>query len=137
TDSLQIQSTPTNTTRFKLLNIHQNITKNLKETPIIQTLSLIASSGVKSVPSVKCKSSEETSELIDVDFINNNDNYKSETNEVNSIKTDQEKPKNLIKKKQITKKSTHTQIKEHPIRTTYGPKKSCHTTVEDVKSDKE
>ncbi|CAG8855445.1 37471_t:CDS:2, partial [Gigaspora margarita] len=63
------------------------------------------SSGVESVPSVKRKSSEETSELIDVDFINNNNIYKSETNE------------------------------ECPIRTTYGSKKLHHTTVEDVKSD--
>ncbi|KAF0340116.1 hypothetical protein F8M41_016321 [Gigaspora margarita] len=95
------------------------------------------SSGVESVPSVKRKSSEETSELFDVDFINNNDIYKSETNEVNSIKTDQEEPENLIKKNKSQKKSTRTQIKERPIRTTRGPKKSCHTTVEDVNSDKE
>ncbi|KAF0521647.1 hypothetical protein F8M41_015728 [Gigaspora margarita] len=95
------------------------------------------SSGVESVPSVKRKSSEETSELFDVDFINNNDIYKSETNEVNSIKTDQEEPENLIKKNKSQKKSTRTQIKERPIRTTRGPKKSHHTTVEDVNSDKE
>ncbi|CAG8850019.1 42665_t:CDS:2, partial [Gigaspora margarita] len=76
-------------------------------TPIIQTPSLTASSSVESVPSVKRKNSEETSELINVDFINNNDIYKSETNE------------------------------EHPIRTTCGSKKLRHTTVDNVKSDKE
>ncbi|CAG8838141.1 13029_t:CDS:1, partial [Gigaspora margarita] len=106
-------------------------------TPIIQTLLLTASSSIESVPSVKCKSSKKTSELIDIDFINNNDIYKSKTNKVNSIKTDQEESENLIKKNKSQKKFTHTQIKERPIRTTRGPKKLHYMTVEDVKSDKE
>ncbi|RIB29528.1 hypothetical protein C2G38_2056485, partial [Gigaspora rosea] len=137
TDSPQIQLTSTNTTRFKLLSIHQNITKNLKEIPVIQTPTLNASSDVESVPSVKCKRSEETSELIDIDFINNNDDYKSETNEASSIKADQEETEDLVKKNKSQKKSTCTQIKERPIRTTRSPKKSYHMTVEDDKSDKE
>ncbi|RIB28234.1 hypothetical protein C2G38_2059850 [Gigaspora rosea] len=137
TDSPQIQSTPTNTTRFKLLSIYQNITKNLKEIPVIQTPTLTASSNVESVPSVKRKRSEETSEFIDVDFINNNDNYKSETNEASSIKANQEESENLVKKNKSQKKSTRAQIKERPIRTTRSPKMSHHTTVEDDKSDKE
>ncbi|RIB08197.1 hypothetical protein C2G38_2111732 [Gigaspora rosea] len=137
TDSSQIQSTSTNTTRFKLLSIHQNITNNLKETSVIQTPTLTALSDIESVPSVKRKRSEETSELIDVDFINNNDDYKSETNEANSIKADQEKPGDLVKKNKSQKKSTRTQIKQRPIRTIRSLKKSCHTTVEDDKSDKE
>ncbi|RIB01469.1 hypothetical protein C2G38_2127542 [Gigaspora rosea] len=102
---IQIQS--------RLLQIHQNITKNLKEAPIIQTPSLTTSSDIESEPSVKRKRSEEIDQLIDVDFINTNDNYKSETIEANSVKT------------------------KHPIRTTRGPKKSRHTTVEDAELDKE
>ncbi|CAG8799930.1 15802_t:CDS:2, partial [Gigaspora rosea] len=116
---------------------NSNITKNLKEIPVIQTPTLNASSDVESVPSVKCKRSEETSELIDIDFINNNDDYKSETNEASSIKADQEETEDLVKKNKSQKKSTCTQIKERPIRTTRSPKKSYHMTVEDDKSDKE
>ncbi|RIB16354.1 hypothetical protein C2G38_2190154 [Gigaspora rosea] len=87
----------------------ENITKNLKETSVIQIPMLTALSNIESVLSVKRKRSEETSELINVDFINNNDDYKSETNEASSIKADQEEPEDLL----------------------------CHTTVEDDKSDKE
>ncbi|CAG8690747.1 18495_t:CDS:1, partial [Racocetra fulgida] len=135
TDSLQTQSIPTNSTRFKLLNVHQNITKNLKETPIIQTPPLATSSHIE--PSVKRKRSEETDKVIDLDFTDTIDDHKSETNEADPIKTDQEESEKLIKKNKSQKNYTHTQIKERPIRTKRGPKKSCHTTVEDVDSNKE
>ncbi|CAG8636908.1 hypothetical protein C2G38_2100415 [Gigaspora rosea] len=137
TVSLQIQPTSTNPTRSRLLQIHQNITKNLKEAPVIQTSSLTTSSDIESESSVKRKRSEEIDQLIDVDFINTNDNYKSETIKANSVKTNQEKLENPIKKPKLLKNSTRPPIKECPIRTTRSSKKSCHTTIEDAESDKE
>ncbi|RIB04037.1 hypothetical protein C2G38_2285474 [Gigaspora rosea] len=92
---------------------------------------------IESEPFVKRKRFEEIDQLIDVDFINTNDNYKSETLEANSVKTSQEKPEKPIKKPKSIKNSTRPPIKERPIRTTCGPKKSRHTTVEDAESDKE
>ncbi|CAG8728193.1 18417_t:CDS:2 [Gigaspora rosea] len=124
-------------TNPRLLQIHKNITKNLKKAPVIQTPSLTTSSDIESEPFVKRKRFEEIDQLIDVDFINTNDNYKSETLEANSVKTSQEKPEKPIKKPKSIKNSTRPPIKERPIRTTCGPKKSRHTTVEDAESDKE
>ncbi|KAF0356956.1 hypothetical protein F8M41_014687 [Gigaspora margarita] len=108
-----------------------------EKAPVIQTPSLTTSSDIESESSVKRKRSEEIDQLIDVDFINTNDNYKSETIEANSAKTIQDKPKKPIKKPKSLKNSTRSPIKERPIRTTRGPKKSHHTTVEDAESDKE
>ncbi|CAG8813304.1 18234_t:CDS:1, partial [Racocetra fulgida] len=105
TDSLQTQSIPTNSTRFKLLNVHQNITKNSKETPIIQTPLLATSNEIENKPSVKRKRSEE----IDLDFTDTIDDHKSETNEANPVKTDQEESKKLIKKNKSQKNYTRTQ----------------------------
>ncbi|RIB29675.1 hypothetical protein C2G38_2056234, partial [Gigaspora rosea] len=137
TVSLQIQPTSANLTRFRLLQIHQNITKNLKKAPVIQTPSLTTLSDIESEPPVKRKRSEEIDQLIDVNFTNTNDNYKSETIKANSVKTSQEKPEKPIKNPKSIKNSTSPLIKERPIRTTRGPKKSCHMTVEDAESDKE
>ncbi|CAG8850544.1 36976_t:CDS:2, partial [Gigaspora margarita] len=110
--SLQIQSTSSNSTRSRLLHIHQNITKNLKDTPIIQTPSLTTSIGIESEPSGNHKKSEEIDQLIDLDFINTNFDCKSETNESNSVRNNQREP-------------------EKPT------KKSHHITVEDAELDKE
>ncbi|CAG8729511.1 19338_t:CDS:2 [Gigaspora margarita] len=85
--------------------------------PIIQTLSLTTSSNIESEPSIKHKRSEEIDQLIDIDFIG--------------------KPEKPIKKPKSLKNSTRPPIKERPIRTIHSPKKSCHTTIEDAKSDKE
>ncbi|KAF0340112.1 hypothetical protein F8M41_016323 [Gigaspora margarita] len=134
---LQIKPTSTNPTRSRLLQIHQNISKNLKEAPIIQTPSLTTSSDIESETSVKHKRSEEIDQLIDVDFIGTNDNYNSETIKAISVKTNQKKPEKPIKKPKSLKNSTRSPIKERPIRTTRSPKKSRHTTIEDAESDKE
>ncbi|KAF0428724.1 hypothetical protein F8M41_005834 [Gigaspora margarita] len=82
----------------RILHIHQNITKNLKETPIIQIPSLMTSSEIERKPSEKCKRSKEINQLIDLDFINTNFDCKSETNESYSIRTNQREPKKPVKK---------------------------------------
>ncbi|CAG8763083.1 6880_t:CDS:2 [Gigaspora rosea] len=114
-----------------------NIKKKFRYTPVIQTPSLTTLSDIESEPPVKRKRSEEIDQLIDVNFTNTNDNYKSETIKANSVKTSQEKPEKPIKNPKSIKNSTSPLIKERPIRTTRGPKKSCHMTVEDAESDKE
>ncbi|CAG8498470.1 27471_t:CDS:2 [Dentiscutata erythropus] len=135
TDNNQLQSTLTNLTRTKLLNIYQNITKNLKDTPITQTLLLTTSSNIKNETLVKYKRSKEIDQPINIEFTNAN-NYKFEANEANSTKINQEVPEKPIKKNKSKKNSAYNQIKEHLIRTTCGSKKSLYATVEDFESNK-
>ncbi|KAF0557783.1 hypothetical protein F8M41_012241 [Gigaspora margarita] len=92
---------------------------------------------IESEPSEKRKKSEEIDQLIDLDFINTNFDCKSETNESNSVRTNQREPENPVKKNKSLKNSTHTPIKKLIFRTTHSSKKSRHTTVEDAESDKE
>jgi len=104
----QIQSTSTNSTRSKLLQIHQSVTKNLKDTPIIQTSQITASSDIECESSVKRKKFEEADQLIDEEFTN-----------INNYKSDQELKKPTKKNKsQKNPTQNQTKNKERPIRTT-------------------
>ncbi|CAG8618392.1 17716_t:CDS:2, partial [Cetraspora pellucida] len=103
TDSLQIQSTPTNSTRSKLLHIHQNITKNSKDIPTIQTPPLTTSSDIESGPSVKRRRSEEIDPFTDAE--------PAVTTEINSVDHDQEELEKPIKKNKSKQTSTQNQIK--------------------------
>ncbi|CAG8473784.1 10964_t:CDS:1, partial [Racocetra fulgida] len=113
----------------KLLNIHQNITKNLKDTPVTQTLPATTSSDIESELLVKCRRSEETNQ-------HNNNNYKSETNKTIFTKHDQEEPEKPAKKNKSQKNCVHnqTKIKELPIRSTRNAKNLQYSTV-DIESD--
>ncbi|CAG8781584.1 4586_t:CDS:1 [Racocetra fulgida] len=105
----QVQSIPPNSTRSKLLHIHQSITKNSKDAPIIQTSPITISSDIECEPSAKRRRSNQSDQLIDEEFANNNDS-----------KSDQEDPKKPSKKSKSQKNHTpnRTKNKERPIRTT-------------------
>ncbi|CAG8829877.1 33708_t:CDS:1, partial [Gigaspora margarita] len=64
----QVQST--STTRSKLLSIHQSITNNTKNTPIVQTPPMTASSDIKCKLSVKRKRSEKANQFTEEEFTN-------------------------------------------------------------------
>ncbi|CAG8803527.1 9920_t:CDS:1, partial [Gigaspora rosea] len=105
-------------------------------TPVTQTPPVTNSNDIESKPSVKRKRPEETDQPVDMEFTNAN-YYESVANEANPIKIDQEELEKPTKKNKSWKSYAQNQIKERPIRTTRGPKKSRYTTVEDFESDKE
>ncbi|CAG8676701.1 4375_t:CDS:2, partial [Cetraspora pellucida] len=99
TDHLQIQSASTNSTRSKLLHVHQNVTRNLKDTPVLQTPPMTTSSDIESEPLVKRKRSKEADQLIDMEFPDINNGYRSETNKTSYNVPDQEELEKPVKKK--------------------------------------
>ncbi|CAG8500235.1 20094_t:CDS:1 [Racocetra fulgida] len=109
-DSSQNISTPTNSTRSKLLNIHQNIAKNSKNVFIVK---LQNSNDTECEPSAKCKKSEESykyiEDLPEVENVDSTVNCEPEITENNLAKNNKPR-KNLTRNR---KKG-----KECPIRTT-------------------
>ncbi|RIB13727.1 hypothetical protein C2G38_2197043 [Gigaspora rosea] len=133
----QILTTPINSTHSKLLNIHQNISKNLKSMPSTD------SSNIEYEPSSKHQKLKETdksienpsemenAETIDVEFTNATG---SETKEANFVKS-----KKTSKNNKTQKYNTQNQRKgkERPVRTTRGAKPLHELNQDTVYSDKE
>ncbi|CAG8445253.1 17992_t:CDS:1 [Dentiscutata erythropus] len=69
-----------NSTRSKLLYIRQSITNNVKDTPIIQTPPMTASSDIECEPLAKHKRSEEADQLTEEEFTNTD--HKSDQEEL-------------------------------------------------------
>ncbi|CAG8545607.1 12889_t:CDS:2, partial [Racocetra persica] len=117
--------------KSKLLNIHQNITKNLKDTPVTQTPPATTSSDIEGKLSVKRRRSEKTNQPI-------NNNYKSETNKTIFTKPGQEEHEKPTKKNKSQKNHIHnqTKTKECPVRSTCNAKNPQYSTV-DIESDEE
>ncbi|CAG8572136.1 20490_t:CDS:2 [Dentiscutata erythropus] len=131
----QSQSTSTHPTRSKLLNIYQNITKNLKDTSVTQTPPATTSSDIESESSVKHRRSKETEQPIDMEFANTND-YKSETNKTIFTKPDQKESEKPTKKNKSQKNTVRNQTKSKkcPIRSKCNTKNPQYSTIV-IKSD--
>ncbi|CAG8566049.1 10268_t:CDS:2 [Cetraspora pellucida] len=105
-DDSQISSTSTNPTRSKLLNIYQNIIKNLRDTSMVQSPS---PSNIENTFLTKHKRTDMTDDaIVDADFATSVDHNLKNT-EI-SLKSDQEEFEKITKNKntKISNLSQHT-----------------------------
>ncbi|CAG8800592.1 20255_t:CDS:1, partial [Gigaspora margarita] len=101
-NSSQTPSASTNSTRSKLFNAYQNMTKNLKDAPTVQLPNF---DNIESGPSVNRKRTEELYEhLPEMENTNPTVDYEPEANEINSTKN--------IKPRNNQKILTHNQRKD-------------------------
>ncbi|CAG8674062.1 17019_t:CDS:1 [Cetraspora pellucida] len=122
-DDSQISSTSTNLTRSKLLNIHQNIIKNSRDTLTVQSL---PPSNIGSTFLTKCKRTDITDNaIVDADFATSVDHNLKNTKI--SLESDQEESEKITKNNKLQKKT-----KQLLIRSSYKKKKSCDLRPADI-----